>query len=698
MRTGSPLFDISGYVAAVPRTLTEKAAQGGSISLLSQGDLILNSGSLLDVSGGGYSYAPGALATTQLISAGKIYSIGAASPNIEYNGVLTGSYSVTDSKWGVTRTYPTLISQVMPYQPGYVEGKSAGSITLDGTSMVLDGAMRATVKAGPYQTASGGTMPAYGQLTIGIADSLRSNLYLLDDVIITGDHTPVAMNLGPNDPIPVDAVGSLQLPMSIFAPASVDGQTWIQGGFGKVFIGANDSISLPSGLSLSLPVEGSLTLAANQISIAGQISAPSGNIQLSATNLPGSGSVQLSAGAQLSVAGSWVNDRLGVLTREAAAPLPHVIDGGSIVISSNFSVDLGSNSQIDVSGGANLTTSGTLLSANAGSIMIQAGSASGNSYSGQIISGARFLGYSAAKGGSLELDATRVLIGGSSDDPQTFVLQPEFFQQGGFSTYKIGGFMGVTLADGTSIHPLADSYVIDLARALATPSGGNVGGLARVQRLPLEQRNPTNISLTVGGNQTAGGSGLLIGTGSEISADPGASVTLTSHSALDVDGTINVPAGSIALTVTTDLPGPLAMHLGDHSRLISEGYFRPQPNNQGLQLGQVLRAGQITLTGAGDVIADAGSLIDVSGVSATVQSPVQSGRGVLFVPNTLHGDAGVISVSSGGVANLAGEMRGSAAAGAAGGTFTLDLSSISLGSPSRIVLSAGGTPPVAAIR
>src|SRR5262249_19651250 len=146
---GSPIGDLSGYVAAVPRTIGQRSLTGGKISLSSDGAVLVEAGAQLNVSGGSATYQAGFVSTSKVLGTnGLVYDISQADPNQTYTGVIS-TYSTSDPKWGVTRNFPTFSSS--QYQPGYVQGYDAGSVTVLAPAAALDGTITANVVAGPYQ-------------------------------------------------------------------------------------------------------------------------------------------------------------------------------------------------------------------------------------------------------------------------------------------------------------------------------------------------------------------------------------------------------------------------------------------------------------------------------------------------------------------------------------------------------------------
>ncbi len=693
VRKGTPLFDVSGYAGAIQRSVSEKATTGGDIALLSQGDLVVQQGAIMDVSGGGYRYAGGNLKTTTLVSGGRVYDIGSAPIDLRYDTAINGNYQRVHTKWGITETYTTLLSQVGAYEPGYVQGKSAGSITLDGSSVIVNGTMRAGVTAGPQQT-SIATMPTAGSLTVGLADSTRANLYLLNSISFVNRAVALPSGFdGAVDALPQDRIGTALLAVTdLFKPAVSTADRYQQDGFATLNAGANQQIDLPSGIVVRTPVGGGISLTSNAISIAGSIVSPSGSISMKAagtgSNTSGNPTLEVLSGAQISAAGLWVNDRTNPGATGTQQAFPHAIDGGSVTLASDYALNVDAGSVIDVSGGASRSTSGSISNGRGGSIKIVGGSIS-NAFDSRLSLNGKLRGYAAGTGGTLDITAAKILIGATTTDAQTLSIGSDFFQAGGFANYKLTGYYNITLADGVQIAPVADSFAID-PRAAVTPSGGGLAAVAHVTRLPVWQRTAANLSLVVSGDLPI--SALTIGAGSAIRTDPGASVSLTSRSALDVFGSIDAPAGSITITQNSDLPNPSTLHIASGAILSSRGYFMPQPTRLGLVQGQVLRGGTITLKSPGSIQVDAGSLIDVSATSMAIQVPGSASSNSTFTTVNVDGNAGVVAVVAAGRATLAGGLRGNAAPAAAGGTFTLDLTGAgSSGSAARaIVLTQSG--------
>src|SRR5262249_5726437 len=228
VRKGDPqLFDVSGYVGAIPRTAAEKASTGGSLYVYSQGDIVLRQRALLDVSGGGYRFASGYVASTLLVSSGTIYNISSAPPDLQYQAIIGPTGSVTSQRWNVTRTFAGVGALSSSVEPGYLEGKPGGTLTLNAPSVVLDGSIRGDVTASRYQVASG-QLPTGATLNLGdptrIADSNPN--FRLATAVVSNAYTPLPQGFQPTDPLPPDRVNLTVIPSGLMQPSdySASGQ------------------------------------------------------------------------------------------------------------------------------------------------------------------------------------------------------------------------------------------------------------------------------------------------------------------------------------------------------------------------------------------------------------------------------------------------------------------------------------------
>jgi filamentous hemagglutinin len=694
-RQGTSLLDISGYAGAIPRAIAEKAALGGDISLISQGDVILQNGSLLDISGGGYRYASGSVNTTSLLGAdGKFYDIGSAPKDIQYVAAFKDEYVRFRPKWGVTETFSALLGLSRRSEPGYVEGKAAGSITLDGQSIVQDGSLRARVTIGRNQVAAG-KQPALGTLNFGVPVPNRPLRYLLNEVMFTSRNENLPADFSPASLLPDERVGKLSLPVETLASKVFATDTqFVQEGFGSITIGANERIELPEGVVLNLAAGAKLAMSASEIEVGGIINAPGGTVLLNALNTGADRPilVSLSSHAAISTAGAWINDRLALSANQGQVLTPIYVQGGKITLTSDYAIDLAAGSQLNVSGGAQLTQAGRIVAADAGSITLQAGV-----LDGRLTLGGELLAYSAAKGGALSLRTGEIVIGGPAVRDGSLALNPEFFQRGGFAQYDLKSYYGITLKSGTHLEPSVQNLFIDIGVAATQRSGTDLLSFARREDRPAWQFAPVNLAFTVSASQLEAGAALNLEKDSVIKLQPGGAFTATSFAALNVFGTIEAPGGSIVLTQKSDQPGTPALRLGESSRLLTRGVFVATPNDRELRTGSLYRGGNVTLDAAGEIVTEAGSIIDVSAVSASMDIATSSDVLGGMVTTLVNGNAGVVTMTSKGAMKLDGTLLGHAAEGAAGGSLVIDLQGASTsGSLQKLIVrgpgAAGGVP------
>src|SRR5262249_22254364 len=169
---GTPFADASGYIASIGRAIEERTAIGGTINMVSGGDVVAVNGSTLNVSGGWINFQSGLVSTTRLLGTdGHLYDIANADPNLTYVGI-AGTISINHPRWGVTETYDTpLVSGTdQRFQQGYLDGRSAGSIAITANRMLLDGTLLGNSVSGPRQRTVNSnpdsSIPMGGSLTV----------------------------------------------------------------------------------------------------------------------------------------------------------------------------------------------------------------------------------------------------------------------------------------------------------------------------------------------------------------------------------------------------------------------------------------------------------------------------------------------------------------------------------------------------
>lgn len=695
IRKGTPLADVSGYTSQVGRTVAERTAGGGEVSLVSAGDIVMRENAVIDVSAGGLRYRDGQGKTTQLVSQGRVYDIGDAPADIIYDGI--ASFTKESRKWGISSTWSAFggagafgeDGSLSRFEPGYYEGKNAGSVTFLGRGLALDGTLTGKATAGVHQRSSG-VLPLGGQFTLGDASQSGASTpdFLIPDVLFSIQKNPL-----PGD-FTFDELKAKGLPESFRNRVTLSTGVLQSGGFNRIGVYSNGRIEVPKGVSISLTpgswlgkdAEGkdkietaSLTLTGRKLDILGDIDVPAGKITLASKRtfepdlLREAEDFRVNVGADTSITarGLWVNDSRWVTPVTGADPL--LINGGSISLSAFSDVALSAGSVLDVSGGGWVKPNNRLQAGNAGTLSLASGSFANNRsdrlestlyLDGDLYGYALSSGSTVGKGGTLSLSASSVKIGGApSAVPGALSLAPGVFQSGGFKDYTITGMEGVTVSRGTLVAPLAESLVLT-PDFVTRRSGADIGSFSQRQVLPQEQRAPG--TLTLAAENSLWGA-ITVEEGAQVRTDPEGTIALNAGSQIGLFGTLEAPAGKISL----DIKGynPLEafelnrfVWLGANSRLLAQGFARTQINNQGLIQGEVLRGGEISVSAAqeGYLVTEAGSVMDVSGVSAMLDIPQQSNASVSYRSDSIAGDAGVVNLATRNML-LDGTLKGVAA-------------------------------------
>lgn len=676
---GTPLADLSGAVAAVERSVGERSTTAGTVRMTSQGDVIVAPDALIDVSGGRIDYAAGQLRTTLVASNGRLYDISEADPSLAYDAII-GQYSRSSAKWGITRTWQFPGVAPSTYSAPFSEGRDAGSVVFNTPRLILDGAIAGSVVNGLYQRGPGNT-PRSAQLVVGYEgggdlEPINYRIGAIDfrEELLLNDLFAVGFDPS-KDEFPLAFEGAVLRP-SLFSAAGV--------GHGVVL--SNGAITLGEDVALSLPAGGSLTLSATTIEIAGSVIAPGGTIEAEAVRTVssqlGDQSVGLRSGALLDVGGLWVND--GPMAGGPDAT-PVWIDGGAVVLSSvSGEVVLEDGARIDASGGAWRQWNGRIEAGAGGDIALAAGNGGVVRLDAQL--GAEAL----SRGGNLSLTTNALCIGaeacvteadaGAGTAP--LVLAPEFFRSGGFGSYQLSTTLGdLVVAGDADLRPVQMNRVLDASHA-GQPTGADLEAFSRLELLPDHLRRATSVSLRATG---AHPSELRIEQGAGITADPGASIGLSASSRMWVDGALTAPGGAITLNLQRHPSADLyaandVIWLGPEAVLDVSGVTRLQPDAMGLRTGEVMDGGTVSLRAQrGYVVAEAGSLIDVSGTSATLDLPSAAGR---HAARAVNSNAGTIRIAAAEGAILDGTLLGRAGgANALGGTLSLTIDGNTRGEP-----------------
>jgi filamentous hemagglutinin family protein len=689
IRNGTPLANYAAEEAQIGRTAAELLSAGGSVKLVSTGDVVMKSGATVDLSGGQVNYHGANIKTSTLISNGIVYDIANAASDRIYDGI-SDTVSVTHKKWGITESFNTMAGGDSRgrWDAGYVEGKSAGTMTVLAPHAVIEGDIIAHTVAGQYQRqtydptaaatykATWQMMAQGGSLVVGNskAIALATNNDLTDYI----NDSNVTIRAGA--PRQADTY-SLYTPVSgseIFLDAGMFGSA---NGLSNLAVYSNRTVKVDAGTTIRLAPGGSVTLQGDKVDMLGAIDAPSGAVRLgtaatissaSANKLAGALTVgAASTGSYISTRGQWVNDTTLFGVPDWSKPL--VVNGGSISLTSGGDL-LVAGALLDASGGAWLDNSNKLHGGNGGDITLKSGKSTVAFKTKLDGVELRSFGVADGKGGSLTLAASDINIGGVANTDTTLALPAGFFQNGGFTNYDLTSQSGnMTVEKGVVVEPQAQSLILDRTASVQV-SGSDVTTFSTVGLLPEWQRKAAGVAL-----HADNGGSLKIDEGAVIRVEPTASINLSATSQLTVLGTLDARAGKINLSLSdlNDYVTSQSIWLGGNSKLLSQGYFQQsQPNAQYQIKGQVLSGGSINISAkTGYVIAQKGSLMDVSGSTADIDLPQLQSGSLVYRRSHVAGNAGSIAVQTSEGALFDGNMQAGveAVSQAAAGKFSLTL-------------------------
>jgi filamentous hemagglutinin len=659
------LADVSGEIANVAQNIAQRTETGGKAIFESEGDIAFAKGASVNVSGGSTTYLGGVMQTTYLVGAnGQLYPIATANPLLTYVGVLNPTFSQTYDKWGVQEVLPT--PGLSTYQPGYVEGASAGSVQFAAPTLVLQGSLQGSAVNGLYQRTPS-TSVSGGQLTIGLPAGLASSAttgsidYLSPAIELTTSPTPLVVSDNASPPSPL----TLQLPVSYLTSS----------GFTSTQIYGNYGVTLPVNTPLVLPSGSTLSIDAARIDVLSSITDPAGtlsfqNVLSIGTQVPlaARSGVFIGEGVTLDVRGQWTND-MPSAQAGALADTQTWQNGGSIdlgVSSPGALLSIADDVTLRVSGGAWLNATGTLVAGTGGTLTLNEDAIDGGFDLGNNVAIDGF-GVNGATGGTFNFTAPRVEIssgngnwasGQQVDDTlafgDVFQLRSSLFADYGFETLNVAasGLVApgasstnvLSIDSGTVINATVSSLNL-VPHVSMIPSSTTLDGVATVSVLAPYQRPAATVGFTAlppaGSSQTSQlGSttvgDILVGAGASITTDAGGAIDFTGLDSIIIDGTLRAPGGTVSLHVLSPaytLPGTSTapyssyeagflpnqrIELGSTGKIDVSGTFVSRPSSTGLDLGTVYAGGSVTLLAdRGAVVTDAGSSISVAGTDAT---------------------------------------------------------------------------------
>ncbi|WP_395749991.1 filamentous haemagglutinin family protein [Prosthecobacter sp.] len=636
---GTPLADLTGYVGIIQRTVAELTTAGGGISFSSGGSIVVQSSATLDVSGGWVNYQGSTVQTTQLLSDGQIINIADATPEKVYSGIYTGSTTTTQTAWSSSSTSTSQFGQSTYQDPGGIQGAAAGAITFTTPALALDGSLFGTTVSGSRQRDA---LPEAASLTVNLqAEAASGGSFTFTYPAGTTVFLRSGATQAAADPFAADPTGNYALRADRASTINLSPDLVSTYGFGHLTVqNVNGRIVVPAASVLTTAPQGSVTLTAAGIDLDGSIISRGGSISLTAYDIDPSasgfasepaadltrGDVRIGATAVLNTSGLIVDERAS-----AGLNLPLVTAGGSISIKA-MTVTLAAGGVLDVSGGVRVASNSAITYGNAGGIAITSGQdvRLTGVLGGGLSLGSIMRGFSGAGGGSLSLQAPAIQVGGTTSDSSTLLLAPEFFSQGGFSSFSMTGLGQTTstvgvfspavfIAPGTSIQPVVQSWVAVLnsqGQGVTLTPQTLVEGVRSTARLSFSAHSVLDdiaSVLLIRGE-------IIMGAGAQIQTDALGSVSFSAD-AVALAGSVIAPGGSITVKGADKYPSfetlPTSsfftVDLMPGSLLSTAGERLLLPNAFGLSQGSVLAGGTINVSG--NVLAEAGAVLDASGAS-----------------------------------------------------------------------------------
>jgi filamentous hemagglutinin family protein len=674
LRKDTKIVDTSGAQARIERGIFErlglleeknpdgtiKSRQfgvGGEINLTSSGDVIINDGAKIDISGGSIDYQDGYITSTKLLTDyGRIVDISAADPN-EHYAAIYGVVKEVHKKWGVERVWNFGQGQ---FEQGYREGKSAGSINIKSPALAWNGELSAGSDTGRYQRLPG-DRPDGGSFVFDSSAFVSA----FQEVRFQTENTNLAIALEAT--FPKTANNKLQ-------PLVLSTDLTNRSGVQHVIVKTNGQAKVVAGTDVRMAPGGEFSVQAIGIDVQGQVHVEGGTINLTVPDKT-VGDVNLGGSSALDVSGRWVNDLQKGL---AATPLdPLYLDGGSIKVRSTGDLFLRSGSKLSANGGARLAQNGRITVGKGGKIELAAvgdGAASTLHLDGEVSAA------SLSKGGSLTLNSGEIILGTGvpkTADPLTLAVVNGHFAFDPKTSFGainlVGNFEGVTLGSDANLDLNTTNWVLD-GNFREKATGSSIGDFANLELLPEHLRQPFQLSLT-------GKTDVRLATGSSIVTDKQSTVNLASAlGGIYIDGVIKTPAGKINLAINplagSEYDPSQSIRLGAHAQLLAQGTTRMKPADVlGRRTGEVLDGGQVTFDlKRGYLIAEKGSLVDVSGTHGVLDLPRADAAGTTISPVDVASNAGSIGITVAEGAVLDGTLRGLAGSGSTrAGRFSLEL-------------------------
>ena len=650
------LANVQGYVDQQAVTVGEFTATGGTVNISAEGQVQLQAGSKVNVSGGSLDYQAGHVNTTKLSLAGKLYDFETAPANLAYTGLVNLGNSSSN------------------FEAGYRQGMNAGSVSITAPKFALEGILQGQVSPGVNQrNLAASDAPKGAALTLGVMD------------VVGRDDRQFLLSKA-------DGVNSLDL----------QGLAKNQG-FRSFNLSLQGPVTLQTDLDLPAMTQVKVSTPAD-VHWAGSVSSAGGSVAATGFN------VNVAPGVHFDLAGRWVNDAALVAQGDGlSAALPaYAIKGGSLSLSGNR-VSLGDKVAVDVSGGAWMGTNGKVTAGDPGSISLASKSGLNTLDTAlRLGEGIELAGYGLKSGGKLTLAGRNVWVGLKGDAAQSalaagdLVLSPEFLKQGGFASLSLTANGNLEVLPGTQLAMSPVQWQLPMDAVQQASSA--MGAVANVAQLPLAAASGVAVrpgsslylrasSANLSEADNALGR-VLVGAGALLALDPGADaskpsvLSLSATNGVTVDGRLQVPAGQVNLSLDGALLNGQIQVSSGASIDVSGTAARVWVDGTALATGEVLDGGSIRINGnTGTVRLDAGSQLNIDG-GQTPQAVRFKSLGVLTDPEVVYSNAGTVDIRSSQGIWLGSTVQSLAGGKALGGALSVTLDSPTAqaeGEPDRVV-------------
>ncbi len=694
---GGGLLEVGGYLDNQGHSISEWAAQGGTVQLAGK-EVVSHAGSRINLAGGSLDVQSGVVQQSWLRGRdGQLYRLDDAPAEMLYDGLYQG-YEVKQERWGVTESFRNpLVAPTQRFDNGYTVGRDAGRLLISAPTAVLQGQVDTVAFQGAQQTRRPDQeQEGYAQAQTAVARNAQLWLGRFDN---SGRSAVFDSNV---------RIGALQAdtrPWTLQAPVGeaqrntvwLDSEVLSAQRWGQVDLASAGRIDLDG--TLRLQEGGRLGLTASRVNFGGTVQIAGGQVEagnlLAALGGPtalltsGRGAVDVAAGARIDLGGGWGN----ALAAPDGGPAQAWIDGGQVRFNSSHDIHVGERAAILVDGGGAIDASGKGRVGKGGSVSLLAASTEvGTDGSGRIRIGedARFSALGNGSGNFTLATGGVVSIGAPGTDASaaSLRLQPALFRSG-FAGYDIAGHNGLTVEEGTRLQ--VERPALRLAegaqQALAREQGVQAWAPSLYEADPVSgrvsQRGGASLALRAG--HLLSTADLRVGKGARIEVDAGQSIELFSAGNLDVAGGLKAAGGRIRLDDAFDPSGVRGDARRERQWTIAEGALLDVsgdsvslPDARRTLRGQVRKGGTIEIGGALDwedqdnvrhlppdtfVVVERGARLDASGASALLDID-GSGR------TRVDSDGGSIVLRAGNALYLQGELDAAAGGdGARGGTL-----------------------------